>query len=64
VCYQLFVKALLSKMGKSCTSRVSKQLVYARENSIIRPVRIARGYACGRRQRGRYRSLSSLSCDP
>lgn len=35
VCYQLFIKALLADMGKSCTSGVSKQLVYARENGII-----------------------------
>jgi hypothetical protein len=35
VCYQLFVKALLSDMGKSCTSGVSKQLVYARETGSI-----------------------------
>jgi len=31
----LFIKALLADMGKSCTSGVSKQLVYARETGTI-----------------------------
>jgi hypothetical protein len=35
VCYQLFNKKLILDMGKSCTSRVGKQLVYARETGSI-----------------------------
>jgi hypothetical protein len=35
VCYQLFTRGLLESMAKRCTDRVSKQLVYARENEII-----------------------------
>jgi hypothetical protein len=35
VCYQLFMKKLITDMGKNCTGAVGKQLVYARENSLI-----------------------------
>jgi hypothetical protein len=35
VCYQLFTRGLLESMAKRCTDRVSKQLVYAREEEII-----------------------------
>jgi hypothetical protein len=35
VCYQLFTRGLLPSMQKACTDRVSKQLVYAREQGII-----------------------------
>jgi hypothetical protein len=33
--YQLFVRQLLPSMEKSCTNKVSKQLVYAREHSMV-----------------------------
>jgi hypothetical protein len=35
VCYQLFIRQLLPSMAKTCTNRVSTQLVYAREEEII-----------------------------
>jgi hypothetical protein len=35
VCYQLFTRGLIRDMGKSETNRVSKQLVYAREEGLI-----------------------------
>jgi hypothetical protein len=35
VCYQLFVRRLLESMAKTCTNRVSSQLVYAREAGMI-----------------------------
>jgi hypothetical protein len=35
VCYQLFIRKLLPSMAKTCTNRVSTQLVYAREKAII-----------------------------
>ena len=35
VCYQLFNAGLIPNMGKNATGRVSKQLVYARENRMI-----------------------------
>jgi hypothetical protein len=35
VCYQLFIRKLLPSMAKTCTNRVSTQLVYAREEEII-----------------------------
>src|SRR5262249_5526800 len=35
VCYQLFVCKLLPSMAKTCTNRVSTQLVYAREAGSI-----------------------------
>src|SRR5215217_1009832 len=35
VCYQLFVRKLIESMAKTCTNRVSTQLVYAREHGII-----------------------------
>jgi hypothetical protein len=35
VCYQLFIQKLLPSMAKTCTNRVSEQLVYAREQEII-----------------------------
>ena len=35
VCYQLFIRKLLPSMAKTCTNRVSAQLVYAREQDII-----------------------------
>jgi hypothetical protein len=35
VCYQLFIRKLLPSMAKTCTNRVSTQLVYAREEDII-----------------------------
>jgi len=35
VCYQLFTRGLLESMAKRCTDRISKQLVYAREQDII-----------------------------
>jgi hypothetical protein len=33
--YQLFVRGLLESMAKTCTNRVSTQLVYAREQGIV-----------------------------
>jgi hypothetical protein len=35
VAYQLFVRKLLPSMAKTCTNKVSAQLVYAREEGII-----------------------------
>ena len=35
VCYQLFMRGLIDNMSKGQTDRVSKQLVYAREEGII-----------------------------
>lgn len=35
VCYRLFVAGLIADMGKNSTGKVSKQLVYARENGLI-----------------------------
>jgi hypothetical protein len=35
VCYQLFIRKLLPSMAKTCTNRVSTQLVYARQEEII-----------------------------
>jgi hypothetical protein len=35
VAYQLFIRALLTSMAKSDTNKVSKQLVYAREQGIV-----------------------------
>jgi hypothetical protein len=35
VCYQLFIRQLLPSMAKTCTNRVSTQLVYARQEGII-----------------------------
>jgi hypothetical protein len=35
VAYQLFVRGLLDSMAKTCTNKVSTQLVYAREQGII-----------------------------
>ena len=35
VCYQLFIRGFLPSMAKTCTNRVSKQLVFARENGLI-----------------------------
>ena len=35
VCYRLFVAGLIPNMGKNSTGKVSKQLVYARENGDI-----------------------------
>src|ERR687884_1837551 len=35
VCYRLFVAGLISSMAKSNTNRVSRQLVYAREQGLI-----------------------------
>ena len=35
VCYRLFVAGLIPNMGKNSTGKVSKQLVYARENGNI-----------------------------
>src|SRR5215218_1957223 len=35
VCYQLFVRKLIESMAKTCTNRVSTQLVYAREHGIV-----------------------------
>jgi hypothetical protein len=35
VCYQLFVQHLLESMSKNCTNRISRHLVYAREQGII-----------------------------
>ena len=35
VCYQLFMRGLIENMSKGQTDRVSKQLVYAREQGII-----------------------------
>jgi hypothetical protein len=36
VCYQLFVQGLLESMAKTCTNRISRHLVYAREQGIVR----------------------------
>jgi len=35
VCYQLFIRKLVPSMAKTCTNRVSTQLVYAREQALI-----------------------------
>jgi hypothetical protein len=35
VCYQLFIRQLIESMAKTCTNRVSAQLVYARKQRII-----------------------------
>ena len=35
VCYQLFMRGLLESMAKRHTDRVSKQLVYAREEGLL-----------------------------
>jgi len=35
VCYQLFIRQLLESMAKTCTNRVSDQLVYARKQGIV-----------------------------
>jgi hypothetical protein len=35
VCYQLFVRQLIESMAKTCTNRVSAQLVYAREEGLV-----------------------------
>ncbi len=35
VCYRLFVQKLIPNMSKASTDRVSKQLVYARENDLL-----------------------------
>ena len=35
VCYRLFTLGKIPDMSKGSTGKVSKQLVYARENSII-----------------------------
>ena len=35
VCYQLFMKKLITDMGRNSTGAVGKQLVYARENGLI-----------------------------
>ncbi|AVO48539.1 hypothetical protein C6568_04105 [Melaminivora suipulveris] len=35
ICYRLFVRGLLASMAKNETNKVSKQLVYAREQGII-----------------------------
>ena len=35
VCYRLFTKGIIPNMSKGSTGKVSKQLVYARENGII-----------------------------
>ena len=35
VCYQLFVRELIKSMAKVCTNRISRHLVYAREEGII-----------------------------
>jgi hypothetical protein len=35
VCYRLFIEKLIPNMGKNSTGAVGKQLVYARENSLI-----------------------------
>jgi hypothetical protein len=35
ICYQLFIRQLISSMAKTCTNRVSAQLVYARKYRII-----------------------------
>ena len=35
VCYQLFMKKLITDMSKNSTGAVGKQLVYARENGLI-----------------------------
>jgi hypothetical protein len=35
VCYQLFIRQLIPSMAKTCTNRMSTQLVYAREQGLI-----------------------------
>ena len=35
VCYQLFIRQLIESMAKTCTNRVSDQLVYARKQGIV-----------------------------
>jgi hypothetical protein len=35
VCYRLFVQGLLESMAKKCTNRISRDLVYAREQRIV-----------------------------
>ena len=35
VCYRLFVEKLIPNMSKGSTDKVSKQLVYARENGLL-----------------------------
>ena len=35
VCYQLFIRHLIESMAKTCTNRVSKQLVYARGHGSL-----------------------------
>src|SRR5262249_35799929 len=35
VCYQLFIRQLFESMAKTCTNRVSDQLVYARKQGIV-----------------------------
>jgi hypothetical protein len=35
VCYQLFIRHLIPSMAKTCTNRVSTQLVYARKEGLI-----------------------------
>ena len=35
VCYRLFIAGLIESMAKTCTNRVSTQLVYARERGLI-----------------------------
>lgn len=36
VCYRLFTMGLIENMGKGCTDKVSKQLVWAREQGLIK----------------------------
>ena len=40
VCYRLFTLGLIESMAKTCTNRVSTQLVYAREHGLIPWTRI------------------------
>jgi hypothetical protein len=35
VCYQLFVRGWLESMAKTCTNRISRHLVYAREQEMV-----------------------------
>jgi hypothetical protein len=35
VCYRLFIAGVLESMAKTCTNRVSDQLVYAREHGMV-----------------------------
>jgi hypothetical protein len=35
VCYRLFIEGLISSMAKAETNKISRQLVYARENDLI-----------------------------